>query len=94
MRFSKKRGKVARLVVLVPVETAGHVQPLRRVEAERVDVLDVDEEGDQRLLAVLPMPNSCARLISLTRIAADAGEADFLRARICACSSSDEKPAR
>ncbi len=73
-------GPGARLIVLVPVETVGHVESLRRREPDRVDLLQKHEE-DHDLPASLRQPPFGRLPDRPHRVAADARQAEDRRGR-------------
>ena len=75
----------ARLVVHVPVPGVGELKAARRVEPERMDVVDPEQQRGELLL--LGDPKLGRTLDCVGRVGTRRGDADDLRAfEACACS--------
>ena len=77
----KAFGKVSGFVVLVPIKTGGDIEVLRFFQTKRVDVLNLDEEADQRLFAITANAKFMGLFDDINEIAADTCETNFLSFR-------------
>ena len=80
MRSEKRFDEGPRLVVQVPIERRGQLQPLRGLEAEAVHV-GVEDQQAGEVLAALDDAELGALLDRVDGVAAGIGEADDLRLR-------------
>ena len=78
--LAKALGPVARARIVIPVERGGELEPLRRLQAQRVDVADEDQQPGE-LLAAAHDPELAGLLDGVDGVAARVGQPDDLGLR-------------